>query len=505
MKKFHIVLIGIFCVAFMLRSWDAFRPIDQESWRESDVGSIARNFTAADMDIRYPQIDWRGTTQGYAEMEFPVYPWMIAVTYRIFGIHDHYGRIWSLVFSLLSMFVFYKAAREYLGETGVLFAVAFLAFNPIFVELSTAIQPEGLMFLFYISAFYFFVKWIRTDLDKYFWCAAIATSLTILAKATAGHIGLLFLILLWRKYGTALFRLPKVWIFAAVGLVPAVIWYVHSHSFWVEYGKSLGVSNEYHWVGTDFFTNPYFVTGIVHSELFGVWVLAGILIAAFTVWYKGDSDVVRHSLFWFAGIFIFDFIAARTTADPWARYYHIFSVPPAALLFGCGAESLIPYYKDVKTSLAEKLTAGNLTQAVIVAALWICVAATFLLDMRQNINGRRLRNVPASGKECSAEFASRMSRPGSILVSGGNAFDEDGYPVAYDAPYMFYWLERKGFVIPAEKRSAQDVQYYADLGAEYFVADKKYVDHPPSRRNELSTAFSLIDECRDYIIFDLNP
>ena len=44
MSKARIAIIVIFAAACLIRFADAFRPINHASWRECDIGSIARNF-----------------------------------------------------------------------------------------------------------------------------------------------------------------------------------------------------------------------------------------------------------------------------------------------------------------------------------------------------------------------------------------------------------------------------------------------------------------------------
>src|SRR5882757_3183088 len=142
MSKIRLILILIFAAGALVRMADTFRPINQASWRECDEGSVSRNYAQESMNLFYPRIDWRGNSLGYAEMEFPAYPYMIAISYKLFGFHDYFGRVLSLLFSFGTLFFFYKLARLYLDDLGLVFAVAFFAFNPLIVEFSTAIQPE---------------------------------------------------------------------------------------------------------------------------------------------------------------------------------------------------------------------------------------------------------------------------------------------------------------------------------------------------------------------------
>ena len=496
-------MIFIFLVGAGVRVADVLRPINRASWREADLGAVSRNFATESMNPLCPRVDWRGTSQGCAEMEFPVYPFLTAITYKIFGVHDFLGRVWAFLFSLGTLFFFFRLAREYLGNFSLIFAFSFFAFNPLIVEFSTSIQPEGLTIFCYTASVYFFLKWLKTDASRDFWLAAALTALTLLAKATSAHIGLFFGVLLLQKFGFQLFRQSKVWLFAFVSLIPALLWYLHAKSLWKNYGNSLGVSNEYHWVGADFFTNSYFIKGILFNELSVVWVYFGLAVGAFAVWKGFREKTVRHALLWLASVFALYIIAARTTADDWASYYHIFSIPPAALLFGVGVQKLAETFASLFNFYGDFSTFEKSKKIFLVLTIGLAVSATFALEAKQ-IRANILQNrVKDESFMCVKELKPAMPRDGLILVSGSHCVDPDGYMVAYNASFMFYWLDRKGFNICTEEQRVEKVREFAAKGAKYFVAQKSILRKKPNFETELKRAFSLVAECDEFFVFDL--
>src|SRR5512140_3266676 len=105
-RRVGALLLLIFLLGAGLRTIDLWRPVDghiRESWRETDVSTVARNFDREGMNLLYPRIDWRGDGPGYLEMEFPLYPWTIAVCYRLFGYHEVTGRLISFGLSLATL------------------------------------------------------------------------------------------------------------------------------------------------------------------------------------------------------------------------------------------------------------------------------------------------------------------------------------------------------------------------------------------------------------------
>ncbi|HQZ82587.1 MAG TPA: glycosyltransferase family 39 protein [Pyrinomonadaceae bacterium] len=497
MRARRVILLALFAAAVLLRVADTFRPLDRASWRESDIGSISRNFTREGMDPLYPRIDWRGTGPGYAEMELPLYPWTIAVVYEAFGMHDEAGRIISLLLSLGALALFWFLARDILEPNAAIAAFALFAFNPLIFEISTAVQPEGLTMLAYLGAAYFFARWMRTERLLNLFTAAAFTSLSILAKATSAHIGLLFAILWFRKEGVAAFKNWRVYAFASIALIPGVLWYIHAKSLWLMYGNSLGVSNEYHWIGFDFFTNSYFILGILSNEVLWVWGGIGVIVALVGIVLARREKAVSFSLVWLASVFVFLIVAARTTADDWANYYHVFAVAPASLLIGVGAGKGVEMFGDLKA----KFTTRKTLAALIVFAS----AAAFVFDLRAIRSlflAHRLLD-PAFAE--SREIEPYLRRDGLILVSGGACVDRDGYALAFNASYMFYWLDRKGFNICSDRQTVAAVEGFRSLGAQYFVAQKSELAHTVGFEAEVASRFPTAIETNEFIVFDLRP
>ena len=498
-----LVIVALFAAASLLRLADAFRPINRASWRESDLGSIARNFVQEGMNPLYPRIDWRGKGPGYAEMELPLYPFLIAVSYELFGMHDEIGRLWAFLFSIGSLFFFYLLAREYLTVFTAAVAFAFFALNPLIVETATAVQPEALMLCSYLGAIYFFIRWLKEERDIDIGLATAVTALALLAKAPAAHIGLFFGVLLFEKYGWNAFRHVKIWAFGCLSILPAVLWYLHAKSLWSLYGNSLGVSNEYHWIGWDFLTNSDFLTGILRSEISYVWIVFGILAGIFGVWRGYREAPARHALLWLGSIFIFYLVAARTTSENWASYYHVFSIPPAALLFGFSVKKLWDYVDSFDHTFKRRKISAKISHGFVFSGVIVAIFATLLLEAKQVRAGFLERHADDPAFLCATRIKPSLQREGLIIASGGHCVDKDGYPLAYNASFMFYWLERRGWNLCIEDQALEKVQLLGANGAKYFVAQRSLMRQKAGFEEQLRKAFPVVAECDEFIVFDL--
>ncbi|MGB8953494.1 MAG: glycosyltransferase family 39 protein [Candidatus Aminicenantales bacterium] len=563
-KKINLFFLGIFLLGAWIRALDVGRPADgrvRESWRECDYAALARNFYRESMNPLYPKIDWRGSGPGYAEMEFPAFPWMVAALYKIFGYHEVIGRLLAYVFSLLAVLIFFCLARYLLPPFGAAAASLFFVLSPLAVRISNSLQPEGLMLLLYMAAALAFIRWLDDERRFWYGTALAASASVFLIKVPSVHIGLFFLLLLAARKGWKGLRMVRTWIFAAAAVLPAFAWYLHAHRLWLLTGNSLGVSNEYHWIGWDLLQNPTFllrfVSGLLRTEVLHVWMPLGGFAALVAVLFRFKNSTVRTALFWLLSVGLYYLIAIRTTGDNWAAYYHVVTVPPAAILLGVGAEFVRDRIKNHRRFIISWNISIGLGTALIlgkwlfkvsypgygVSALGlICIAGG--ISIVPFLSGKRRRPPAAplqttsmietaaayigllgllsvflfegfhisrdlhpqafqSKYACARIFQPFIPEGVLILASGGPSSDETGRPVAFNAPYFFFWLDRKGFNIPQEKQSVEKVQSFIRQGARYYVLEKEAAKAAPGFKEELQKRFRLLSECKDAYLFEL--
>lgn len=542
--RLYCALLG---VGILLRAVDLWRPVNgtvREAWRECDIAAVARNFYVEGMNILYPRVDWRGDGPGFAEMEFPGLSWSIAGLYKIFGFHEELGRIIPFAFSIASLLVFLRLATSYLKPTASVVAVAFFVAHPLGIRISNSLQPEAAMLCLLLLAVYGFMRWLEQGGSRWFWLAAAGTSCALLAKINALHIGLLFFGLLLVRKGISSLWSRRIWVLALVAVLPAALWYAHAHRLWMEYHNSLGLSNEYHWVGWDFFTNPRFLLGILRIELLFVWMPLGWLVGGYAL-RKERGPTVQALLLWLGAVFVYYVVTSRTTSEDWAIYYHVVSVPPAAMLFGSGAGLLverwgrgawgglcaafvlglamvagrlvlgfspnIPVAVAVTVTTAAVLTASAFREGLpkrlflwrtrVVDSLVLFSAASsfvfFGFRVAKDVHPRHMQAM----YECAEQIRPTISEDALIVASGGRKVDEDGYPLAINAPYLFYWLGHKGFNLAIEDQSIAALTELACRGAHFFVAERDALAQQAGFEEQLRQRFPLLAECDELEFF----
>ncbi len=531
-KWFRWAYALIFLLAVYVRCVDVWRPVDgtvRDLWREIDVASIARNFYLEGMNIALPRIDWRGDGPGFTESEFPLHAWTAACLYHVFGYHEELLRVISCVLSIATAGLFFRIAKERLPTLGCLAACLLYAVNPMSVRMATAIQPEPLMFFAYLSAVYCFLKWceltsgsknfelnhpadsqpeppekpVDWSATAYFWCGVAATALAILAKIPAAHIGVLFACLCFHHFGIKAILRRDVWVFAVVSVGLPLVWYAYARSLYLDYGNSLGMSNEaYVRISSGNFLKTLSITlpGNGATEMEWIWMKGGVLLGAVgfaLMWLDKPFAWVRY---WGFALLSYYIVSGRTTGEIWAVHYHVVSVPLAALCIGYAVEKLLgPQGFSFETPISVR--------NVWVRLGVLCLAGPILVGTLFEALQTTKWNMKPDGYvwlfDEAREFRSHMN-PGTLIVaSGGSEFDQFGLLRAINAPFYFFWTDHKGFTLPDADQSITKLEELKRRGARYFVADRKSLNVAPEFDHEVRAHYPILSEGKQAILFDL--
>jgi hypothetical protein len=473
------------------------RPFDHRirtTWRQSDYIQIARNFDREGMNILYPRIDWRRNTPGYVEAEFPLVPWLGAALYRTCGYHEWYLRAVSCLFAVAALLLFAWLASRLLPPAGALFAVAAYAVNPLLIYLSTAIQPEPLMMFLSLAAFVLILRWEQQPDFTNLLAASLAVSASILAKTPAAPLGLLLAWVVLKKKGFQAFSDWRVYAAGLIGILPPLLWYRWAKHFWTVYGNSLGISNETHFLGLDVLLPPWFLLGNLKWETLAVFSPAGWFLLLAALFFAHGR--LNYAGLWYALVWVCYMVAARTSGDDWAYYYHCSSVAPACLLMGSGVGALLAPHRPLPLWLQawRRPAAALLSGAALLGLMGVMGLLIRLRDTNTDLLAMR---------QCAQEFAAVVPADGKIVVKGGRMFDELGHPVAWNEPMVFAWMDRKGFNYGLEELSLETIERIAKEGGRYWMVlrsdlEKAGIEAEAERR------FRRVADCDGYTLYDLS-
>jgi hypothetical protein len=143
-------LLGIVLAALALRLHGIHDPmLDHPGWRQGDTAAIARNFARLHFDIMYPQTMYNGAPPHYVELELQIVPFLAAIAYKLFGIHEIFGRLITLAFSLATVIALAYFGRWLFASTlAGLVAAFFYAVFPGSIYYGRTFMPDCTMVFF---------------------------------------------------------------------------------------------------------------------------------------------------------------------------------------------------------------------------------------------------------------------------------------------------------------------------------------------------------------------
>jgi hypothetical protein len=294
---------------------------------------------------------------------------------------------------------------------------------------------------------------------------------------------------------------------------------MYGYQFYVKYGNSLGLSNENPWVGWDFLTSKHLSLSLLKVELAYVWSLTGPLIVILALLFTKviQKDGFRLGLFWFGSAVLFYIIAARTTAEEWAWYYHIFSIPSAAILIGCATAALYDKYQP-QLNIFTKVVADKMTilkSRAIIALLAVFVgvfllhAFSYLTTTKQTRNSfyakftKQALYATSPFYSCTDSLKKLIPPDALIVANGGRKADELGYSLAVEIGYFFYWLDRKGYCISTNEQTIENLLAFKQKGVTYYVGEVRIIQQKPGFEEELRKHFTPIFECNGCLLIKL--
>jgi 4-amino-4-deoxy-L-arabinose transferase-like glycosyltransferase len=472
-----IVAVGVRLIAIQ-------QPfVDNWSWRQADVASIARNFYTNGFHFAYPQIDWAGDAAGYVGTEFPILPFIAAICYKAVGVHEWIGRLQTILFFAASLPFFYLLVRRLFGPAAAAWALVFYSFAPVNVVASRAFMPDVPSLSLAIAALYLLVRWRDTNRSGLLFASAVLVSLSLLIKLPTAVIGAPILCLFLEKNGRAAFKRAETWWFAAIALLPAAAWYWHAHNVAATYYP-------YHMFGAGGvrLMSPGWYAKIAVETATSTLTPALFALGVLGVWATRNRKEARLFHWWLVAMLLFIIVVGWGNRHQW---YRLPLVPIFAALGGC---ALVDPSERARARGAA--FAGPAAALLLLFLTWSYRYAAHLYEP----SAEPLRKLGLALKAKTA--------PGALLVAA-----DDGDPT------VFYYAERKGWHF-LEKDGVFDgnpvdgAQLIADLeklrarGATHLVfhwSMRWWLEYYADFADHVARTSKLIEKTPKFSIYELNP
>ena len=494
------ILTSILAVAVRL-IWIDQPYIDNWSWRQSDVAAISRNYFQGGFRFARPQIDWAGNESGYVGTEFPILPFLAAICYKIFGVHEWIGRVQALILFALSLPFFFLLVRKIFGEIAATWALFFYSFAPLGIMAGRCFMPDMPSLSLSIIGLYFFVRWIDRGGLKLFAASAALISLSVLIKATSIIIAapLLYAAVAavydrrkidFQKSDGHRPPLQSLALLATIALFPSAIWYWHAYQ-----------------ISQQFYPHHFFGAGGVKiMPLAWYWDIAKqiptsemtpvlFLLGAFGVWQarsarlrQGYGAAGIGALYaWLVAVIVFIVVVGFGNRHPWYRL-------PLVPVFAAFAGAACAFFA---AKIPHRATRISLSILLIV-----------LFGLPSFVYARQLYQSTAAPMRDAGLVLKKVAEPSALLVAADNG-----------DPTIFYYAERKGWHFlekngiyngePIDGAQAiVDLEALRKRGASFVVFTSNtswWLDYYEIFGQYVEGTSTLVEATSEFKIYKLNP
>jgi 4-amino-4-deoxy-L-arabinose transferase-like glycosyltransferase len=473
-------------------------------WRPTDMGAIALNYYRNGFRFFYPQVLWGADGPGYVEMELPLVPFLTALLFKTFGVHESLNLVIPLLSGFGLVLVTYRFGCRLFDPWVGLAAGMVVAVTPVLIMLTdTGLWADPPMVLCATLGLYFVVVWESEQQVGALIAGMACVSLAVLLKLTALYVGMPIAYLFWRRYGVDIWRSPVVWAAGVLTLTPCALWYWHAHELYVEYHNTFGILG----AGFSKFGNAallgssdFYIRTAQRIALYHLTPLAALgSIYGFVVLVRRRVTIV---LTWLLSVAVYVLVAAGGVR---AGHYHYLLpfLPVGALTAGLGMVELM---RQLGPRLRQR---GNY--------LWVMAASAFGLlffvnaaaaEQRFETRDRAIDSKTWLQKKQTGMRLRPLTKPGALLIVVDTQMDMVSPEQSMTPPDVFYFSDRRGWYLSLAWLSTARIEALHAKGATDFVVSGQSVSDFKSTRGDvlayLSGRYQKLMDDDDGIVFALN-
>jgi 4-amino-4-deoxy-L-arabinose transferase-like glycosyltransferase len=397
-------LLAILALGLIVRLPQLHAPIaDHLQAKQAYSSNKARNIARTPfnpMRLSLDLLDDQGRPMELAE-EVPLYIGMLGAAFRLFGESEAWGRLLSILASLVAIAAFYDwATREY-GVRVARAATLLFSVMPLFVFYGRAVMPDAWMLAMMLACAAAYRRFLDSGKTRWLILAALCGAFAPLFKYWALMILIVLADMARRAGGFRAWTRPPFLLLSAALVLPTALWTLLFFA---------GAPNPVHtgWVSGQP-ASPYFVfqnPGVLrdrtfYGALFSRFlardcgpIAAALLAVGILAWTRRrfrDRFAPNSLLAWTAMGLLFYVALAPKLIDH--DYYELMMLPAAAVWAALGWFVLVG---DGASLLRRRLATATLVLAVGTGLPW-AVGAMFRVDEGKVALGQSLKRHSPSG------------------------------------------------------------------------------------------------------------
>ena len=508
-QRVVLALILLGCCVVRVLTIDA-PAIDRTDWKEIDHLMISGNYWTHGFHFLYPEIDWPAQPPRYTAMEFPLVPYLAALSYSVFGFHAFSARLVTLIAFVVASLYTFRLARRECGPVVGLVAALTAAALPLHHPFGKFLFSEPWVIACSVMCLFHYAEWADSRRKLDFVVALIAFSLSIALKLTPLYLLLPLTWIAVRRDGVTLPALKRVGVFTLGALVLPVAWYAWAYHLSVTYVDVFGV------FGGRFGGHDKFQTLSMLSDPTWYRVMAGRLtwdilggrpllwLAFFGMFVSVLFRCAGLPLAYLAAIACFFGLVAEGQLD--TPYRQLPVVPPISIMVALGLVGVAAIPPSIRawwlsrTEILPTSQRRHVLAAVLALLTVLCVSATHYREIVPQDPA-----IPV-GKE-KWDLAKRVRQlagpEAKIVTLGEYTIHKGGNDLS---PVLYYFSGLQGWSLQKEDCRPEVVSKLIDRGATHFVGLR--LSREPETRpfvEILKSQYPVLYETSDALLLELKP
>ncbi len=462
-------------------------PYSQHVWRQSATMMVAENLYEEGMDIFHPRVNQRMDGNGITGMHFPLYEYVLALAYQVFGKQFWLPRIWSWVLSVLGAWAIARITlRWWKSQKAATLAFVFYLFSPEIFYNGWIALPDVLALPLCLWGLVMYYRYRdRND----FLSLGFATLLFMLG----GLVKLQYL-------GIGLFIAGEVWmdrkslslrdwlahaVFGILSVLPVLAWYRYAREqierskladFGIELKPAESLEQALYVLKKNLISDlPETLLGFV-----AVIGLATMIFFLFRDWKTVRSNrVLIPMLFFASGFLVYHLLELRVL-----EHHQYYMLPYLTMLVPLCARGL------------ERLTKGNLKILVPLLGIQIALTAFRMIPARF---ANPDRQIPEAFWKEETRTRLQQAVPDTARIITGP--DQTMCMYLYFLHKKGWNFERPGDLLKVQANGRSDLDWAVQSGCRYLITSQENIEQT-AVATYLEARINYIDGFSVYLIRD---
>ncbi len=443
---------------------------DYHAYRQCQTASMARNYARHGMHFLSPEVDTEGPPVR-AGTEFPIYSYLLALLFKIFGEREVLGRLLSGVFAASGAVYLYHFTRHRLGETIGFWSAMAISTLPVHIYFTRTVQPEPMALWGLLGFLYYLDLWNSGRRKKRIYLLIILLGAIgpLLKLPFMYLVAPLWFLLGYEKGGWALIRRPGYLFIMAAILAGTFSWYHFAKTAPV---VLLPLTPQEHLDNLA----PLLSLNLWRAQFISrfpeiVLTYVGTLLALLGIFNMRKAKSFRLLASW--SLFSIVYVLLLGKYGMIHRYTLLPVTPIAAVWIGCGISMLLGHVhqKPFRAFWLGFLLLGMPVHAALRIKHWYRIEYDYLAQAKSTLD-------------------KDGNSTGLVLV------------VTHEKPEHLYYLDRYGYALQPADWKREDLETMQKNGVQYILVPKEdnklRLTEWPAATKGLAT---LLEENDSYLLY----